>query len=142
MKDLYNHLQISPDADDATIRQALSTAAPPLRTDAEGVLLSPRRRQSYDRNRKLLHTIAELRLHLGLTYTRFWTRSELREFWQQPTSVAPKPGRQVDSMLIAGAFRGTDRRLRRHMSKQRNWIIAVGLVVVAGLGIWLWAHFR
>ena len=142
MRDLYAHLQIDSGAPDPTIREAIAKAPPALRADAEAVLLSPRRRQRYDRNRNLLHTIAELRLHLGLTYTRFWARSELREFWQQPTSITAKSGRAVDSMLIAGAFRGTDRRLRRHVSNQRNWIIAVALVVVVGLGVWLWLHFR
>jgi hypothetical protein len=142
MIDLYAHLQIAPDSTDETIREALASAPPALRANAEAVLLSPRRRQSYDRNRNLLHTIAELRLHLGLTYTRFWARSELREFWQQPTSVEPKPGRQVDSMLIAGAFRGVDRRMRPRASNQRSWIIAVGLALVAGLGVALWLHFR
>lgn len=142
MRDLYDHLQIAPDASEEALRAAIAAAPPGLRADAEAVLLSPRRRQSYDRNRNLLHTIAELRLHMGLNYTRFWARSELQEFWQRPVPVTTKPGRQVDSMLIAGAFRGTDHRLRRHASNQTNWIIAIALVVGAGLGIVLWLRFH
>ena len=142
MKDLYAHLQIAPTADESVIREAAANAASAIRADAEAVLLNPRRKKSYDRNRNLLHTIAELRLHLGLTYTRFWARSELREFWQQPTPVTQKPGRRVDAMLIAGAFRGAARRGRQHAPNRGSWILAVGLVVVAGLGAWLWIHFH
>jgi hypothetical protein len=142
MKDLYAHLRIAPDAADSVIHEALASAPPAVRADAEAVLLSPRRKQSYDRNRNLLIAIAELRLHLGLTYTRFWARSELREFWQQPNAVEPKPGRQVDSMLIASAFHTAGSHAGRHATNKRSWIIAVGLVVVAGLGVWLWLHLR
>ena len=142
MKDLYTHLKIAPESGESAIREALATADPAIRADAEAVLLSPRRRQSYDRNRKLLHAIAELRLHLGLTYTRFWARSELREFWQQPGTAAVKTGRPVDAMLIAGAFRGKDRRLRRHVSNRGSWLIAVAVLVVVGCGVLLWVHFR
>jgi len=142
MKDLYAHLQIAPDSAEATIRQALASAPPAVRADAEAVLLTPRRKQSYDRNRNLLNKIAELRLHLGLTYTRFWARSELREFWQQPMPIQTKPGRRVDSMLIANAFRAAGKHGRRHATNHTSWIVAVVLVVVVGLGVWLWLHFR
>jgi hypothetical protein len=142
MKDLYAHLHVDPAATDATIRQALASASPELRSDVEAVLLSPRRRQIYDRNRDLLNAIGELRLHLGLTYTRFWARSELREFWRQPTPVEPKPGRHVDSMLIASAFRTVGKHGRRHATSAKSWIVAISLVVVTGLGIWWWAHFH
>jgi hypothetical protein len=95
MKDLYKRLGLDDAAPADAIRAALAgpaaapaaapTAAPlPLdaatRTAAEFVLLDPRRRAVYDRNRRVLVTIGQLRARLGLNLKPFWSRGGFGDF--------------------------------------------------------------
>jgi hypothetical protein len=144
MKDLYKRLNLSGGASEEHIRRALGAAAPDLRDNAEAILLDPRRRRVYDRNRELLLTIAQLRFDLGLNYTRFWSRRQFKDFWKVPTFTAASeqpaaPKRGVDKMMIAQAFH-TARHHSRHHAARWGWAWAVGLLVLgaAGLLIVLW----
>ncbi|HXE55166.1 MAG TPA: hypothetical protein VN541_19240 [Tepidisphaeraceae bacterium] len=142
MKDFYKRLNVDESAPEQTLRDALHRASARWRQDAEYVLLDPKRRAVYDRNRRLLLTIGELRLHLGLNYTRFWARQEFKDFWQElaPAGPAKAPGRKVDAKMIAGAFRAVGRRGRRHAARVgMGWILATSGVIVLLLGF-LW-HF-
>ena len=151
MIDYYKHLAIADDAPAETIRGAIAGAADPqLRRDALAVLLDPQRRHVYDRNRRLLLTIGELRLHLGLTYTRFWARADFRDFSPglAPADATAPPKRRVDAMLIAGAFHGSanafravHRHGRRHAARLGGWWIGALFLVVALFALAAWRYF-
>jgi hypothetical protein len=130
MIDLYKRLNVLEDASDETIRQRLTSIDATTRAAAEMVLLDPRRRGVYDRNRRLLVTIGQLRFKLGLSYTRFWARGDFKDFWQHPAFTPPpsdkKPKRRVDKMMIAQAFYTVSHHGRRHAARWGGWWIAVG----------------
>ena len=128
MRDLYKRLNLSDDANEDAIRGSLARADPQLRTAAEAILLDPRRRPVYDRNRRLLLTIASVRFELGLNFTRFWSRKEFKDFWQTPQFIPPPedsaPKRRVDQMMIAQAFHAA-RKVHhhgRHHAARWGWL--------------------
>ena len=128
MRDLYQRLDIPEDATEAEARRALSTADGELRASAEAVLLDPRRRSVYDRNRNLLITIGKLRSHLGLNLTPFWARGEFSDFTVgAPTQVAKK----ADASLIATAFGPTKRSSRRRRSRRTEILAAIAGGVIS-----------
>lgn len=135
MQDLYKRLNLDESAHEAAIRERLAAADAGLRTAGEVVLLDPRRRAVYDRNRRLLLAIAQLRGELGLNYTRFWSRGEFKDFWQTPDFAAPepqkKPGRRVDKMMIANAFHTVKHHGRHHAARWGAWWAAALLALAA-----------
>ena len=143
MRDFYSQLSLPPGADEATIRAALPKLGEDVRPDAQMILLDPRRRAIYDRNHRLLTTIGELRMRLGLNYTRFWSRQEYRAFRKElaPAPAAPR-GRRVNPMMIAGAFRAVGRHGRRHAAKKSNWVFAAVVVSLAVLFVLLWRFWQ
>jgi len=141
MRDLYKRLRIPEDASDETIRQALPSTDAPLRQDVEFVLLDPRRRGVYDRNRRVLVTIGKLRAHLGLTYTRLWARSDFKDFWPDLAPADPGPRkRRVNSLMIAHAIRTAHRHGRRHAARWGKWWISLWAIVIFALLVALWRH--
>lgn len=145
MRDFYTQLALAPDADDAAIRAALPHLPADVRADAQMILLDPRRRAIYDRNYRLLTTIGELRMHLGLNHTRFWSRQEYRDFRREiapaPTATPP-PGRRVDPMLIASAFRAVGRHGRRHATRKSSWVFVAVLVLIVVAFAVAWQFIR
>src|SRR3954454_13663806 len=104
MKDLYVHLGVDESSSGDAIRTALASADDATREAAEYILLDPRRRDVYDRNRRAVATIGRLRANLGLNLTRFWPRSRFADF---TIDLAPSPrqSRQPDDpMAMAWAF--------------------------------------
>jgi hypothetical protein len=143
MKDFYKQLKVTDDAADARIRSGLPLLDSTTRTSAEMVLLNPRRRAVYDRNRRLLVTIAQLRVGLNLNYTRFWARREFKDFWPEPVFVAPapqgSPKRRVDKQMIAQAFHTVRHQSRRHAARWGGWWIVTAAAAAAGIaGAFIW----
>jgi hypothetical protein len=142
MKDFYKRLKVTDDASDARIRSGLPFLDVATRASVEMVLLDPRRRAVYDRNRRLLVTIAQLRVGLNLNYTRFWARREFKDFWPEPVFVSSHPEeppkRRVDKQMIAQAFHSVRHHSRRHAARWGGWI--VGCVVAAAIlvGVIFW----
>ena len=139
MTDFYTAMNLPTDAHDDAIRAALDSAPAQLRSDAEFILLDPRRRTVYDRNHRLLTTIGQLRSHLGLSYTRFWARNEYKDFWADLTPTPQPKGRRVDATLIAGAFRAVGHHGRKHVTRGSNWLIAL-IALVAFVVAFLIVH--
>jgi hypothetical protein len=142
MEDYYKRLNISDMASEDDVRSALSDVHAPWREPAEFVLLEPRRRKVYDRNRRLLVVIGQLRFELGLTFTRFWSRERFKDFWAEPAFVEspePPPKKPVTKLMILGAFKSAG---KRHVERYGRWwvgvVILVALLVVL-LVIWRWA---
>jgi hypothetical protein len=128
MKDLYRHLGISDRATDAEVRAALAAVDLDTRDAAAMILLDPRRRAVYDRNRRTVATIGRLRSNLGLNLTRFWPRSRFEDFTIDLTPPPPRRRRVVmDPTAVAWAF-GVKTATRR--ASGRRWILVL-LAVVA-----------
>lgn len=87
MKDLYKRLGLDNAATEDAVHDALAAPAvagrpidSEIRAAAELVLLDPRRRAVYDRNRQVLVTIGQLRARLGLNLKPFWSRGRFGDF--------------------------------------------------------------
>jgi hypothetical protein len=167
MKDFYKRLGLDDDAtaDADAIRGALAAPAEPARAPnaatreaAEYVLLDPRRRAVYDRNRQVLVTIGQLRARLGLNLKPFWSRGGFGDFSYRydPTGgrsggataaaagAHPPQDPLADPRILWRAF-GAGGRTRRHSgsgwsargpSRLALWVAAaavLALFVVAAL---------
>ena len=105
MRDLYKRLGVTDSAEEPQLRAALATAEPSARESAEVILLDPKRRQVYDRNRRVLLTIGRLRANLGLNLTRFWPRARFADFTHDLAPQATVQNHQpMDPMAMAWAF--------------------------------------
>ena len=138
MKDLYKHLALPDSADDGAIRAALGGADPAVREAAEFILLDPRRREVYDRNRRVLATVGQLRANLGLNLTRFWPRARFGDF---TIDLAPPPPsgrrRYLDPMAMAWAF-GVKPPKAPNRSR-RGWVVVavVALILLGAALVWI-----
>jgi len=65
MRDLYKRLDLRPTADQSEIREKLRALEGPLKRDATFVLLDDKRRAIYDRTRRPLVEIGEIRALMG-----------------------------------------------------------------------------
>lgn len=73
MRNLYKHLQISPEASDSVIRGAINNCTDSsIKKDATHILLNPNLKAVYDRNYHLLKVISEIRGELKLDSTPNW----------------------------------------------------------------------
>ena len=138
MRDLYKQLGVGEASGDADIRAALAGAAPEVREAAELILLDPKRRAVYDRNRRVLVTIGRLRGHLGLNLTRFWPRPRFADFTINLSPVATEgPGRPIDAATMAWAL-GVDvggGGVWRRRRTRRALLIGAALVLLGLLAV-------
>ena len=143
MKDLYRRLNLGEDATEQELRAALPTADPALRDSVKSILLDPRRRGVYDRNRRLLLAIGELRAHLGLNFTRFWARGDFKDFWKELAPMPPpqRAALRVDPMLIAQAIVAVGRHGKRRAKEPLAWLWAIVAALGAFLIIVAWRHW-
>jgi hypothetical protein len=131
MKDLYKRLGVPIDASADEIRHAAAAIEEPQRGEAEFILLAPRRRAVYDRNHRVLSTIADLRGRLGLALRPFWSHGDHRDFMRSPA---------------AGTARNSDED-RPTFAAPRTipwgvlWIAACAIATV-GTAVWLLLRHR
>ena len=134
MKDLYKQLGVDESAGEDEVSAALGTVADPAtREAAEFILLDPRRREVYDRNRRVVATIGQLRANLGLNLTRFWPRARFADF---TIDLAPPPGRprRIDPMRMAWAFGvGSRSRRRRPWFLRRTFLTACAILLITAV---------
>jgi hypothetical protein len=127
MKDLYRRLGLDESAPEAVVRAALAACNDAdTRAAAGHILLDPDRRAVYDRNRRVLAAIGNLRAHLGLNLTRFWPRSRFGDF---TVDLAPPAAARPadDPMRIAWAFGVLGRNGRT--VRRRRWVAAMICIV-------------
>jgi hypothetical protein len=156
MKDLYKHLGVGEAATDEQIRAALERAQPDMQSAAQSILLDAHRRRVYDRNRRLLVTVGQLRSRLGLSLGSFWMRGAFADFtFDVVPGFAGSPVRSsngqhlADPLEVLRAFdvSQTPRRRRRRRSKAQKWLIiasAVILLLVLAVVIvvwWQWSQY-
>lgn len=148
MRDLYKRLNVDEADGEGAIRSALGTAEPSVRQAAEFILLDAHRRRVYDRNRRLLMTVGELRSRMGLTLSPFWRRGPFGDFTRpHETSAAqvgslPPPGQHfADPLEVLRAF---DLRHGHHSARRRIprlaivWLCGLAIVILIAIAVWLW----
>ena len=81
MRDLYQRLALSPDANDHQINSALARCPnSALRQDATSVLAVAPHRETYDTLHHTLSDIGRLRARLGLTHGAHWQGDVANDF--------------------------------------------------------------
>jgi hypothetical protein len=140
MRDLYKRLGLDESSDDGAIRAAVATADPATREAAEFILLDPRRREVYDRNRQVLATVGTLRAKLGLNLARFWPRSRFADFTIDLAASSGARGQYIDPMTMAWAFGVHPVALRGPRSRLKR--IAGGVVILLLLTALLFVVLR
>lgn len=150
MKDLYKHLGVNEAATEQEVRAALDAADPVTRAAAQSILLDSHRRGVYDRNRRLLVTVGQLRSRLGLSLSPFWLRGPFADFTMDVvpgfagSQVKSSNGQHLaDPLEVLRAFdvgyRPPPR--KRHRWKSQKWLIilsAIILVLVLAVVIAVW----
>jgi hypothetical protein len=150
MRDLYKHLGLGEAAADDQIRMALDEKDPEIQSAAKSILLDNHRRRVYDRNRRLLVTVGQLRSRLGLSLSPFWIRGAFADFTFDVVpgfagaSIKSSNGQHLaDPLEVLRAFDvgQTPRRRRRRRSKAQKWLIiasAITLLLVLAVVIFVW----
>ena len=90
MKDLYKRLGFGGEEDNKEAIRVAIESGTYNRSDciaAEAILLTNRRKTIYDRHRRVLCQIGELRANLGLSHSENWSRGGYRDFDTSPTLV-------------------------------------------------------
>jgi hypothetical protein len=138
MRDLYKRLGLEESSGDGDIRSALAAADPATREAAEFILLDPRRREVYDRNRGVLVTVGKLRAKLGLNLARFWPRARFADFTIDLAASSAARGQYIDPMTMAWAFgvhpvapRGARSRLKRILAGVAILLLLTAVLFVA-----------
>lgn len=167
MKDLYKRLGLDESATADAIREAPAspvtagaTRDDETRSAAEFVLLDPRRRAVYDRNRRVLVTIGQLRSRLGLNLKPFWSRGGFGDFSYafDPTggragvaaaaAAHPPQDPLADPRMLWRAFGAGRRRggspgvgpIGRGPSRLGLWLAAAAVLALSVLAVLLALH--
>lgn len=149
MKDLYKRLGVADSATEQEIRAAMDAADPEARSAAQSILLDEHRRGVYDRNRRLLITVGQLRSRLGLSLGPFWLRGQFADFTMDvvPGFAGSQPksanGQHLaDPLEVLRAFDvGYKPRPRKRRWKPQRWLIllsALILLLVLGVVVAVW----
>ena len=135
MNDLYKRLGVDESAGEGEVRAALGAAADSqTREAAEFIVLDPRRREVYDRNRRVVTTIGRLRANLGLNLTRFWPRGRFADFTIDLAPSQPARPRGIDPMRMAWAFGvGSKSSRRRHWVRKRTLVTAFAILLITAV---------
>jgi hypothetical protein len=140
MRDLYKRLGVTESATEPQLRRAVAAAEPSARDDAEFVLFDPRRREVYDRNRRVLASIGRLRANLGLNLSRFWPRARFADFTHDLTPQSTLRPQPLDPMAMAWAFGVEPPRSGRRPWRNRVVGATVSCVAVAALLMVWWSR--
>jgi sugar lactone lactonase YvrE len=139
MRNLYARLNISPDASQSDIEDALKVLPDPaLESDAAAALMNPRRRREYDRLNNLLESISILRSELNLNDSDNWHGEDAIEY----TRVAKAPRSRYQQ--LTGKAQEKDKYTRQPARRKsggkltlRSFVIAFIALIVIVLGYFL-----
>ncbi|MFC0269230.1 hypothetical protein [Kushneria aurantia] len=99
MRDLYQRLNLAPNASPRAIRRALSHCNnQSLKQDVETTLLVPANRRCYDAHRDELAALGRLRAELGLTHAAHWQGETAHDFTPRPPRHTGRRG-QLEARL-------------------------------------------
>ncbi|KGE78743.1 hypothetical protein [Halomonas salina] len=126
MRDLYQRLHLSPDADESAVAEAIARCEhSALKADAATVLQANSRRAEYDALHDTLSDIGRLRARLGLTHAPYWRAGPADDFSLPPGP----PGSRFEEWMqrLNVAARAHNRRPRR-----RGTLLVLWLATLAG----------
>jgi hypothetical protein len=132
MRDLYQQLGVHPKAATRDIEHAIQRCDDRQVTHAaRHILLEPRRRDVYDRNRERLETIGRLRANMGLQQSPLWTELATHDFDAAPSRPAVLPSVRFKPRKRS---RHEDRQPQRARPRPKRYSSALGLLVWLVLG--------
>lgn len=140
MKDLYKRLNLFPGADERVIRAQIEQCDDPaLRQVARHVLLDWQRKRIYDRNRKIMRMIGQLRSNLGLLEAPFWQQADCTDFNCPKRKVDIQPMTMHPTEKTTAAHQRTptidsDSQQPSHSNFQL-WLAIIAMVLAGGVAI-------
>lgn len=130
MRDLYRRLALSPDANDAALREALARCPnSALRRDAEAALSIPAHRERFDALHATVSDVGQLRARLGLVHGAHWQGDVANDFSPPPDSVRSRHDALFARLDEAVTLYNRWQRLRV------PWLLIAIAVLAAGVGL-------
>ncbi|MBB3143126.1 hypothetical protein [Halomonas organivorans] len=134
MRDLYQRLRLSVDADDTAVAAAIDRCEHTgLKADAATVLQAEWRRAEYDALHDTLSDIGRLRARLGLTHAPYWRAGPADDFSLPPGP----PGSRFEEWMqrLNRAALAHNRAPRRRLAVAVLWLATLAGGI--GLGMFL-----
>ncbi len=131
MRDLYQRLHLSPDADEEAVADAVERCEhSALKGDAATVLQAESRRAEYDALHDTLSDIGRLRARLGLTHAPYWRAGPADDFSLPPGP----PGSRFEEWMqrLNRAAQAHNRRPRWRIALLVLWLATLGGGVALG----------
>ena len=130
MRDLYQRLAVSPEANEQEISQAVASCQhSALRQDAEAVFTVAERRETYDTLHDTVSDIGKLRARLGPSHGAHRQGDVANDFSLPPDHAISRHDELVDRVSHAVSLYNRWRRLRG------PWLLIAVFAAGAGIGI-------
>ncbi|MGO2879022.1 hypothetical protein ACT3UJ_01170 [Halomonas sp. 86] len=130
MRDLYQRLNVPPQANDEELQQAVARCPnSALRQDAEAAFAVAKRRADYDKLHATLSDIGQLRTQLGLTHGAHWQDDVANDFSVPPDEIVSRHDKLVDRVSHVVKLYNRWRGLRG------AWLLIAIFTIGTGLGI-------
>lgn len=130
MRDLYQRLAVSPQANEQELKQAVANCQhSALRQDAEAVFSVAERREAYDTLHDTVSDIGRLRARLGLSHGAYWQGDVANDFSLPPDHAISRHDELVDRVSHAVSLYNRWRRLRG------PWLLIAVFTAGAGIGL-------
>lgn len=130
MRDLYQRLAVSPEANDQEISQAVARCQhSALRQDAEAVFAAAERRDAYDTLHDTVSDISRLRARLGLSHGAHWQGDVANDFSLPPDHAISRHDELVDRVSHAVSLYNRWRRWRG------PWLLIALFATGGGIGL-------
>lgn len=130
MRDLYQRLAVSPEANNQAIKQAVANCQhSALRQDAEAVFAVAERREAYDALHSTVSDIGQLRARLGLSHGAHWQGDVANDFSLPPDHAISRHDELVDRVSHAVSLYNRWRRFRG------PWLLIAVFTTGTGIGL-------
>ncbi len=130
MRDLYQRLGVSPQANDEELKQAVARCPnSALRQDAEAVFGVATHRESYHQSLEALNDIGQLRARLGLTHGAHWQGDVGNDFSRPPDQAVSRHDELVDRVSHAVTL------YNRLRGRRGLWLLIAAFGIGTGIGI-------
>ena len=130
MRDLYQRLDLPPDASHQAITDAIEKCQHnALKQDASAVLGIPEHRQTYDELHATLNDIGRLRSSLGLSHGAHWQGSVANDFSLPPDQTVSRHDDLIKRVSHAAAFYNRWRHWRS------AWLLIATLMTGTAVGL-------
>ncbi|TVP48919.1 MAG: hypothetical protein EA345_08020 [Halomonas sp.] len=130
MRDLYQRLAISPEANEQDIKRAVTSCQHSvLRQDAESVFAVAERRAAYDTLHETVSDIGRLRARLGLTHGAHWQGDVANDFSMPPDQAVSRHDELIGRVGLAVSLYNRWQRFRG------PWLLITVFTTGASVGL-------